>query len=258
MKIAVIPARGGSKRIPRKNIKLFGGVPMIAHSIAVARKSGLFDGIVVSTDDEEIAAVARTYGAEVPFMRPAALSDDFAGTTEVVAHATQWLLDAGMSSMDAVCCIYATAPFIRAEDLARGWELLRGGGWRYTFSVTDFAAPVFRAFTQNAQGGLEMFFPEKFHIRSQDLPHALHDAGQFYWGRVDAWLTRERIFAEHSSPVLLPRWRVQDIDSPDDWIRAEYILETSCASGTRKVPTAESVVALWLQVWMRFVFFSII
>lgn len=196
MNMAVIPARGGSKRIPRKNIKDFCGKPMIAWSIEAAKKSGLFDRIIVSTDDAEIAEVAKRWGADVPFMRPAELSDDHAGTTGVIAHATQWALDQGLClDPDAVCCIYATAPFIQVEDLKRGLEALKSGGWAYAFSVTDFASPILRSFRQDAEGGIEMFFPEHFSTRSQDLPTALHDAGQFYWAapgpgsKVNAFLT---------------------------------------------------------------------
>lgn len=222
MKIAVIPARGGSKRIPRKNIKLFCGKPMIVWSIDAAKNSGLFEHIIVSTDDAEIADVARRWGAEVPFVRPEELSDDHAGTTAVIAHATQWALDRGFD-MEAVCCIYATAPFVQEDDLKQGWEALNSGDWDYAFSVTDFAAPIFRSFKQNAEGGIEMFFPEYFATRSQDLPVALHDAGQFYWGRPAAWLEGRRIFDRRSKPVMIPRWRVQDIDTPDDWERAEIL-----------------------------------
>ena len=200
MRIAVIPARGGSKRIPRKNIKLFCGKPMIAWSIEAAKSSDLFDHIIVSTDDVEIAEVAKQWGAEVPFIRPAALSDDYAGTTEVIAHATQWAIGQGFD-VDAVCCIYATAPLIQVDDLKRGLEALNSGNWDYAFSVTDFAAPIFRAFKQTAEGGIEMFFPEYFATRSQDLPVALHDAGQFYWGRPSAWIEGKRIFDRHSVPV---------------------------------------------------------
>lgn len=220
MKIAVIPARGGSKRIPRKNIKNFCGKPMIAWSIEAAKASALFDRIFVSTDDAEIADIAKQWGAEVPFMRPAELSNDYAGTTEVIAHATQWALDQGLE-LDAVCCIYATAPFIQADDLKRGLAALESGDWAYAFTATDFAAPIFRSFKQNAEGGIEMFYPEHFSTRSQDLPTALHDAGQFYWGRPSAWIEGKRIFDRHSTPVVIPRWRVQDIDTQDDWIRAE-------------------------------------
>jgi len=222
MKIAVIPARGGSKRIPRKNIKDFCGKPMIAWSIEAAKNSGLFDRIIVSTDDVEIAEVAKQWGAEVPFMRPVELSNDYAGTTEVIAHATQWALDQGLD-LDAVCCIYATAPFVQEADLKRGLEALESGDWAYAFTATDFAAPIFRSFKQNADGGIEMFFPEYFSTRSQDLPTALHDAGQFYWGRPSDWLEGKRIFDRHSVPVIVPRWRVQDIDNWDDWKRAELI-----------------------------------
>lgn len=222
MKIAVIPARGGSKRIPRKNIKLFCGKPMIAWSIDAAKSSGLFERIIVSTDDAEIAEVAKQWGAEVPFMRPDELSNDHAGTIPVIAHATRWALDQGLD-VEAVCCIYATAPFVQIDDLKCGWDALSAGDWDYAFSVTDFAAPIFRSFKQTAEGGLEMFFPEHFATRSQDLPVALHDAGQFYWGHPAAWLEGKRIFDHRSKPVLIPRWRVQDIDTPDDWERAEIL-----------------------------------
>jgi len=222
MKSAAIPARGGSKRIPRKNLKPFSGKPMIAWSIEAAKSSGLFDRIIVSTDDAEIAEVAKQWGAEVPFMRPDALSNDHAGTTPVIAHATQWALAQGMD-VEAVCCIYATAPFVQVDDLKRGWEALESGDWDYAFTVTDFSAPIFRAFRQTKEGGIEMFYPEHFAARSQDLPVALHDAGQFYWGRPAAWIEGKRIFDHRSKPVLIPRWRVQDIDTPDDWERAEIL-----------------------------------
>lgn len=222
MKIAIIPARGGSKRIPRKNIKDFCGKPMIAWSIEAAKASGLFDHIIVSTDDDEIAEVAKQWGAEVPFMRPAELSNDYAGTTAVIAHATQWALDQGLE-VEAVCCIYATAPFVQVDDLQRGWEALESGDWAYAFTVTDYAAPIFRSFKRTSDGGIEMFFPEHFSTRSQDLPSALHDAGQFYWGRPSAWIEGKRVFDRHSTPIIIPRWRVQDIDNEEDWLRAEIL-----------------------------------
>lgn len=222
MRIAVIPARGGSKRIPRKNIKDFCGKPMIAWSIEVAKVSGLFDHIIVSTDDAEIAKVAKQWGAEVPFMRSAELSSDYAGTTEVIAHATQWAIDQGWP-VTAVCCIYATAPFVQADDIQRGLEALESGDWEYTFSVTNFAASIFRSFKLNAEGRIEMFFPKHFSTRSQDLPTALHDAAQFYWGKPSAWIEGKRIFAQHSLPIMIPQWRVQDIDAQDDWTRSELI-----------------------------------
>jgi N-acylneuraminate cytidylyltransferase len=222
MNIAIIPARGGSKRIPGKNIKDFCGKPIIAWSIEAAKASGLFEHVLVSTDDAEIAKVAQALGAEVPFIRPAEIANDYAGTTEVIAHATQWALGQGWS-VSAVCCIYATAPFIQIGDLKHGLQLLQSGSWSYTFTVTEFASPIFRSFQQLPDGGIEMFFPDKFPTRSQDLPEALHDAGQFYWGLPSAWIEGRRIYDKHSVPIIIPRWRVQDIDTPDDWLRAEVV-----------------------------------
>ena len=223
MKIAVIPARGGSKRIPRKNIKHFCGKPMIAWSIEVAKASGLFEHVIASTDDPEVAEVATHWGAEVPFMRPKELANDHATTIPVIAHATQWALDQRYD-VAGVCCIYATAPLIQINDLKRGWDALDSGEWDYTFTATDFAAPIFRSFRQTVEGGITMFFPEHFATRSQDLPVALHDAGQFYWGRPAAWLEGRRIFDRRSKPLVIPRWRVQDIDTQDDWERAEILV----------------------------------
>lgn len=220
MRLAVIPARGGSKRIPKKNIKPFFGKPMIAWSIEAAKKSGAFHKIIVSTDDQEITDIALKLGAEVPFIRPDELSNDYAGTTEVIAHATQWAIDEGLNPQ-AICCIYATAPFIQSEDINEALKLIQTGNWAYAFTATDFPSTIFRSFKQNAQGGIEMFYPEHFNTRSQDLPEALHDAGQFYWGTPEAWLQNKRIFADHSYPLLIPRWRVQDIDTEADWVRAE-------------------------------------
>jgi pseudaminic acid cytidylyltransferase len=222
MKIAVIPARGGSKRIPRKNVKSFCGKPMIAWSIEAAKASKLFDRIIVSTDDQEIAKVARAWGAETPFLREADLSNDMIGTTPVVAHATQWALDQGLP-ITTVCCIYATAPFIRADDLTQGLYLLESGNWDYVFTVTAFAAPILRAFQPTDNGGVEMFFPEHMATRSQDMPTALHDAAQFYWGRTEAWINQRPVFQAQSHPLVIPRWRVQDIDTVEDWERAQIM-----------------------------------
>lgn len=222
MRVAVIPARGGSKRIPRKNIMPFAGKPMIAYSIEAARNTRLFGRIIVSTDDNEIAEIAKQYGAEVPFVRPVELSDDHTGTTEVIAHATRHLQGEG-EELSAVCCIYATAPFIQAGDLIKGNDILQSDEWQYVFSATTFGFPIFRAFKQMPDSGIEMFFPEHFSTRSQDLPLAFHDAGQFYWGKPSAWIEGKRIFDHHSKPVEIPRWRVQDIDTPDDLARAEIL-----------------------------------
>lgn len=224
MKLAVIPARGGSKRIPRKNIKPFCGKPMIAWSIEAALKSQCFDRIIVSTDDEEIAEVAQTHGAEVPFVRPLDLSDDHAGTTAVIAHAVKWQQQNGQAP-DAVCCLYATAPFVQTTDLQRGLQVLQDTGSDYAFSVTSYAFPIQRALRMTSDHRVDMFQPGYFNTRSQDLEEAWHDAGQFYWGHAQAWLANKPLFSRDSAPVILPRHRVQDIDTSEDWERAEWLFK---------------------------------
>ena len=230
MRVAIIPARGGSKRIPRKNIREFCGKPMIAWSIGAAKASGCFDRIIVSTDDQEIADIATQWGADVPFMRPTELADDYTGTIPVIRHAVQWL-DANESKVDYACCIYATAPFVSVADLQRGWELINGTGYDYAFSVTSYAFPIQRAIRITEQGHVSMFNPEHFITRSQDLEEAWHDAGQFYWGTAEAWCDERAIFGEGSLPVKLPRHRVQDIDTPEDWVRAEWLFRAMHAEG---------------------------
>lgn len=220
MNVAIIPARGGSKRIPRKNIKPFAGKPMIAHSILAARESGLFQRILVSTDDEEIAHVSKEYGAEVPFMRPAELANDFAGTDAVLLHALQWLGERE-ELPDAFCCIYATAPFVRSEYLRQGLEVLQREQATTAFSVTTFAYSIFRALRTNDDGRIEMIWPENRNRRSQDLGEAFHDAGQFYWADTRKYLDEGRLFSVDAVPVLIPRSLVQDIDTPEDWETAE-------------------------------------
>lgn len=222
MNLAVIPARGGSKRIPRKNILPFYGKPMIAWPIEIAIKCQLFDKIIVSTDDSEIASIAVALGAEVPFLRPAELADDQVGLTPVVAHATQWCLQQRLQ-IEHVCCLLPTATFVKAADLLSGLEILHTGNWSYCFSATVYPAPVQRAFLQTENGGVQMLYPDHFQTRSQDLPKVLHDAAQFYWGTVSAWLQQQVIFSDQSYPLEIPRWRVQDIDDFDDWRRAEMM-----------------------------------
>jgi pseudaminic acid cytidylyltransferase len=224
MKLAVIPARGGSKRIPRKNIKPFCGKPMIAWSIEAALQSACFDQVIVSTDDAEIAEVARRHGAAVPFIRPAELADDHTGTIPVIRHAIEWA-NADGEPVERACCLYATAPFVTADDIRRGLAILTDTGCDYAFSVTSYAFPIQRAIRITAQQRVEMFHPEQFNTRSQDLEEAWHDAGQFYWGQADAWLEGRMIFGPTSAPVRLPRHRVQDIDTPEDWERAEWLFK---------------------------------
>ena len=223
MQLAVIPARGGSKRIPRKNIKLFHGKPMIAWSIQAALESNCFDEVWVSTDDAEIAQVAQEYGAKVPFLRPDELSDDFATTADVMQHAVKFFEEEKQVCPDYVCCLYATAPFVIQQDLLNGLNLIQSEKVDYVFSATTFPFPIQRAIKLTENDRVEMFSPEYFNTRSQDLQEAWHDAGQFYWGTAEAWLNKSIIFSNQSKVVELPRYRVQDIDTLDDWVRAELM-----------------------------------
>lgn len=222
--IAIIPARGGSKRIPRKNIKSFCGKPMIAWSIEAAQASCLFDHIIVSTDDDEIAKIAMSYGAEVPFIRPSILSDDYVGTGAVVKHAVEWAIK-HLGEVNFVCTIYATAPFIKPTDLINGLDLLKKSGNQITFTVTSFPFPIQRAIMISTNGRVEMFQPEHYKTRSQDLEPAYHDAGQFYWANVNAILNEIPAFSKDSTPLIIPSYQVQDIDSIEDWQRAELMFK---------------------------------
>jgi pseudaminic acid cytidylyltransferase len=223
VKAAIIPARGGSKRIPRKNVRLFAGRPIIHYAIAAALGCGKFDRIIVSTDDEDIADVARAGGAEVPFIRPASIADDHADTACVIAHALQELNAAGEHA-DVACCLYPTAPMIDVNDLIAASELLdRDAGVDYVFAAARFSYPVQRGFTQTQDGSIVPLYPQHRATRSQDLPAVFHDAGQFYWGRVQAWLEMRPIFGAASRCVELPPWRTQDIDTEDDWQMAERL-----------------------------------
>lgn len=220
--VAIIPARGGSKRIPQKNVRPFCGKPMLAWSVEAVLASGCFDRVIVSTDDSQIATVARVYGAEVPFIRPAELADDWMGTAPVVRHAIEWLRETG-DEPDYVCCLYATAPLLQPKSLVNGLERLRqSADKQFSFSVTSFPFPVQRALRLMPEGqGVKPMFPAMIGQRSQDLEEAFHDAGQFYWGRTEAWLNGASVFDHHSIPVVLPRYRVQDIDTEEDWQTAE-------------------------------------
>lgn len=222
MNLCVIPARGGSKRIPRKNIKDFGGKPIIAWSIDAARRANCFDQIIVSTEDFEIAEVARAYGADVPFMRPPKLADDYTETGQVIAHAIDWT-NRNTDLVRYACCLYATAPFVQSNDIRHGLHLLQQTKAEYAITVTEYGSPIQRAIRINNEQRIEMFHPEFFHSRSQDLEVAFHDAGQFYWGLSTSWLDGNALFSHGSVPLLLPRYRVQDIDTAEDWKRAEIM-----------------------------------
>ncbi|WP_026375629.1 pseudaminic acid cytidylyltransferase [Aestuariibacter salexigens] len=222
MNLAIIPARGGSKRIPGKNIRSFAGKPMIAYSIDVALESGLFEHVWVSTDSEEIANVALQYGADVPFIRPEALSDDYIGTYPVVNHAISYANSVGIDPK-FTCCIYATAPLIQRKYLIEGFERLRSEpDMDFAFSVTSFAFPIQRAIRLSGKG-VRPFEPGNMAKRSQDLEEAYHDAGQFYWGYSKSFINNKSTFSEQSIPIILPRHLVQDIDTAEDWQRAELM-----------------------------------
>ena len=225
MRIAIIPARGGSKRIPKKNIKEFFGKPIMVWSIEAAKKCKLFDRIIVSTDNHEIASIAKQHGADVPFMRPKHLADDYTGTNAVVKDVIQNIHKNG-EQVSYVCCIYATAPFISSEYLIKAYQDLITQNKSYAFSVTTFSFPVERSFVINQSNEIENLFPDMTLSRSQDLQEVYHDAGQFYWGLADALLNDVPIFSKHSIPIILPRYLVQDIDTIEDWKRAELMFES--------------------------------
>jgi pseudaminic acid cytidylyltransferase len=221
MKVAVIPARGGSKRIPRKNIKPFCGKPMIAYAIGKAQSSGLFDHIVVSTDDEEIVRVTIECGAEVPFVRPVALADDYTPTVPVIAHAISACQTLGWQ-IDQVCCIYPSVPFLQEDDLAAALRLLETSGADCTFPVAAYPSAIQRALRLLPNGLMEPFYNQYAMTRTQDLEPAFYDAGQFYWGLAQAWLAG-RVAHKYGGGLVIPNWRVVDIDTLEDWQRAELM-----------------------------------
>ncbi len=225
--IAIIPARGGSKRIPKKNIKDFFGKPLIAYSIEVALASKLFEKVIVTTDDEQIAKIAKEYGAQVPFLRPKELSDDFTGTQDVINHAIKYLEEKG-EYYEYICTIYATAPLLQKEYLIEGYKSLQNSNAVNAFSATSMPFPIQRTFKLNKDGRCEMFIPEHYTSRSQDLEEAYQDAGQFYWeNRERAKLSKNSVvFSDISIPIILPRHLVQDIDTLEDWQRAELLYST--------------------------------
>lgn len=218
--LAIIPARGGSKRIPRKNIRDFLGKPIIAYSIETALESGLFDEVMVSTDDDEIAEVAEQYGAKVPFMRSKENADDFATTVEVLVEVLQTYKRHG-EFFDNGCCIYATAPLVKPTFIDSGYEKLVDENFSTVFPVVDFSYPIQRSLKLDIKGKAEMYWPEHLESRSQDLPKAYHDAGQFYWFNVEELLKEKKLFGKNSGTIVLPNSIVQDIDTEEDWKLAE-------------------------------------
>lgn len=231
MNIAIIPARGGSKRIPRKNVRQFCGQPLIAYSILAAKNCNLFDHIIVSTDDEEIRNIANHYGAEIPFVRPIELASDYATTVPVINHAVKWV-QKNIGEVAHACCIYATAPFVQAKALREAYEVLTSkkvGG--YVFSATTMPFPIQRTFKVKDDGFVEMFEPHNYNARSQDLEEAYQDAGQFYWGSASTYNSEKIFFSTDSMAYVLPRHMVQDIDTLEDWRRAELMYEALKKNG---------------------------
>lgn len=226
--ICIIPARAGSKRIPGKNTRLFCGQPILSRSVQTAIKSGLFKSVIVSTDSQEIANVALQAGATVPFLRPESLADDFTGTKDVITHAITSLRDLGFLFRD-VCCLYATSPFTTIEDLRYAYKLLGSvSNLTFVFAATSYAFPIQRALALDDEGYAYFLDQASALTRSQDLVNTYHDAGQFYWGSSNAWLTSSNIL-DKSKPIFIPRSRAQDIDTPEDWEFAELLYQVARA-----------------------------
>ncbi len=221
MNVVIVPARGGSKRIPKKNIKEFCGKPIISYPILELKKSNIVNKVIVSTDDKEIAAVAKKYGAEIPFIRPKNISDDITGIADVIRHAILYLQQ--QITIENVCCVLPTAPFISAKDIDEAFNLLIDKQCQFVFSATKYNYPVQRSFIINDKNQISMLFPENYEKRSQDLEEVFHDAGQFYWGNKKSWLSEKNIINSESHPYLIPHYQVQDIDTVEDWLRAEDI-----------------------------------
>lgn len=225
--IAVIPARGGSKRIPGKNIRPFCGRPMIEYAIETALGTGLFGSVVVSTDSDDIAAIAEACGAIAPFRRPAHLADDFTPTADVIAHALREVDPTGSNGL--ACCIYPATPFLRTGDLEAGRVAIGRPDTDCTFAVCAYDAPIERAFAVRKDGGVGLRWPEFKTTRTNDLPEHVHDAGQFYWVWTRPFLDAVDFFSLRCAGIRLPRWRVHDIDTPEDWDRAELVYQALLA-----------------------------
>jgi|APSaa5957512535_1039671.scaffolds.fasta_scaffold21268_2 pseudaminic acid cytidylyltransferase len=224
MNICVIPARGGSKRIKKKNIKFFLGKPVIAYSILAALKSNCFDQVIVSTDDEEIKNISEKWGAKVPFIRPKDLSDDYTPINDVVIHSLESMINLGYDVKN-VCCVYATAPFIQPKYIHLSYKELLKRDKFFCLSVCQFTYPVQRALKLMAGNTIEPIWDKYIPMRSQDLVHAYHDSGQFYWGTAKAFIKNKEVLSSNSTYIVLPSYLVQDIDTLDDWKRAELMFE---------------------------------
>jgi N-acylneuraminate cytidylyltransferase len=220
-KICIIPARGGSKRIPRKNVKMFLGKPVISYSIEAAKNSGLFDEIMVSTDDQEIAETAKQLGASVPFLRSSENSNDFATTIDVLKEVLAEYKKSG-TEFTHVCCIYPVAPLIQTKHIIEGFELLIHTNCNAVIPVATFEYPVWRSFKKSENNLLSYQWPEYKRSRSQDLEELFHDAGQWYWSRSECMSTYNSLVTENTQGLEIPMIHVQDIDNEQDWMLAEF------------------------------------
>jgi len=222
--VAIIPAREKSKRIPQKNYKNFNGKPIIAHTIEKLKKSKIFDRIIVSTDSKKIASISKKFGAEVPFIRPKSLSDDYTSGTSVIAHSVKFLTNENYK-FDYVCCVYAPNPFLQISDLKRGLKKIKSKKFSYVFSATPYRFPFFRSFTYSPNRGVKMIFYKNYKKRSQDLKQIMCDAAHFYWGHKKTWVKEKAHFTKNSDVIIIPEWRYHDIDTPSDWKRAEKYIK---------------------------------
>lgn len=220
--LAVIPARSGSKRIPKKNIKEFCGKPLIAWPLSILKSGSIADEIIVSTDSEEIAEIAQKFGAKVPFMRPNELADDFTGTAAVVKHAVEWYLK-NIGSIQYVLTVYPTAVFLSKNDIENAFNILQSCDCEIVFSGTEYPFPIQRAVYLDEQQRVSMFQPEHYSSRSQDLVKAYHDAGQFYFSKLSAVQNNISPFSNASRMLVLPRYRVVDIDTLEDFELAQRL-----------------------------------
>lgn len=220
LSLCIIPARGGSKRIPGKNLKQFIGKPIIAYSIEVALECELFDEVMVSTDDPKIAKISKKYGAIVPFMRSANNSNDYASTVDVLVEVIDQYHDLG-KNFDYACCIYPTAPFVTSHKLRDSFSYLKTNQFDTVFPVTSFSYPIQRALKRGRTGRVSMLWPEKMNARSQDLKTFYHDAGQYYWFRPEIITMQKELWTKNTGSIIYPETEVQDIDTPNDWDIAE-------------------------------------
>ena len=221
--VAVIPARGGSKRLPRKNVRLLAGKPAIAYPIELALKSGIFERVIVTTEDQEIASIAIAFGAEVPFLRSTELSDDFSTTIDVIADAAIRLK---LNDLDLLCCIYPVTPLLEIDRLLQARKLLETGEWDYVFPASEYTTPIERAFRKNPEEKVNFLFPKFVSTRTQDIEKTFYDAGQFYFGRVKAWKNKLPILSGNASFLALEKYEAIDIDDEADWNFVERIIQS--------------------------------